>query len=67
MLIEEKNADVIRCCGPEGCGKATSIASNDRYCIGTACAGWRWIPQILNGYSTTENSTGGYCGLAGKP
>lgn len=65
--MTEKEAETTRCCGPDGCGAAISIASNDRYCIGSSCMGWRWVPAPLNGSLTVPDPTDGYCGLAGKP
>lgn len=46
MLLTENEAKEKRCCGPVGCGRkpsaALTSASDDRFCIGSACMGWRW-------------------------
>lgn len=39
MTADEAN--VTRCCGPEGCG-GNSAGEAERYCLASLCAGWRW-------------------------
>ena len=65
MIIEEKKANKLRCCGPLA----------ETKCQGSQCMAWRWdfdysserISEteldITGRYSTTH----GYCGLAGRP
>lgn len=61
--MDEVTANQTRCCGPDSCGKANSIASNDTYCVGSLCMAWRWLAPVAPATEPTE----GYCGLAGKP
>ena len=69
--MTEEEANLTRCCGPEGCG-GNSAGEPERYCIGARCMGWREIVTV----NTTVNFDGsknrdvrhdGYCGLAGQP
>lgn len=58
MLMIEKNAGEIRCCGPSGCGQLKPATVNydvpegmgrphDRYCIGAKCAAWNYLTENL--------------------
>ena len=69
MIIEEKKANSLLCCGPLAMTK----------CQGSQCMAWRWrIDKLLvedddpealprEYYTTQLSTTHGYCGLAGKP
>ncbi len=64
----ERQVEMVRCCGPEGCGEPDSN-NNDRYCIGAGCMAWRWTEAMFDGPDSYQAEPGptGYCGLAGKP
>ena len=80
--MTEDEAKTKRCCGPEGCGEEHSANTTGfttaRYCIGSACMGWRFsltakpTPHSTGGitemvHTITLSTTEGYCGHAGKP
>lgn len=39
--MTEDQANLTRCCGPEGCG-GNSSGGAERFCIASHCMGWRW-------------------------
>ena len=46
MFTTEKEALKKHCCGPVGCGKI-EVNDHTRYCIGSACMGWRTEARTL--------------------
>lgn len=66
MIIEEKKANSLLCCGPLAMTK----------CQGSQCMAWRWANEnvaVENPLHTQPrwearvSTTHGYCGLAGRP
>ena len=58
LVITEKEAQLKRCCGPEGCGRL--VTENNRFCIGSDCMAWSWWnyhPKKLG------NMARGFCAL----
>lgn len=54
MEVTVKQAEKIRCCGPEGCGVNVLVNAEanppyaecekwERRCAGTGCMGWQWF------------------------
>jgi len=79
--MTEAEANLTRCCGPEGCG-GNSAGEPERYCVASRCMGWRWEqeanqPALTNWAkgdmsgpapeSKRQSATFGFCGLAGEP
>jgi hypothetical protein len=91
--MTEEEAKKTRCCGPQGCGEWSSYSNNDgesvfgyvgepiRFCIGTACMGWRWrtiknpdwkepnhmaFPPHDRSNEYIKSKDDGFCGLAGQ-
>lgn len=80
--MTEDQANLTRCCGPEGCG-GNSAGEAERYCLASRCMGWRWVivtnpdyqpPNFMMfptkpgvGHPYLQSNTDGFCGLAGKP
>lgn len=64
----EREAQVVRCCGPVGCGEPDAN-DDDRYCIGARCMAWRFTEELFKGPDSYQSEPGptGYCGLAGAP
>ncbi len=44
-VYPEDEAQLKRCCGPEGCGAQHGVM---RFCIGSSCMGWRWQPLLAD-------------------
>ena len=42
MFVNEDEASVLDCCGPERCGDTA------RKCRGAWCMAWRWEPLMVN-------------------
>lgn len=78
-MMTQEEAKATRCCGPTGCGEQRIYDPNTgdtaRYCIASACMGWRWQPQgsmdnptrVPGGGTQQIKRVIGYCGLAGRP
>lgn len=70
--MTEDQANLTRCCGPEGCG-GNSSNGPDRYCLASRCMGWRTVlrSETIHGDTAVDVHTAhhvdGFCGLAGKP
>jgi len=65
--MTEEEMKTTHCCGPEGAGWLVPNSSPPvRYCLGSKCAGWRWIEVMMRDVSFNHTQQG-YCGLAGKP
>lgn len=77
--MTEDEANLTKCCGPEGCG-GNSAGGSERYCVARMCMAWRFKtfdavshPREQHvGFSdqprtVTITTKEGYCGLAGKP
>jgi hypothetical protein len=71
-MITKGQANLTRCCGPEGCG-GNSAGEPERFCIASACMAWRIatheVPVAVGStvYREIPDTDRGYCGLAGKP
>jgi len=54
MIVTEKEAKLLRCCGPVPCGTLSEMAYQEpggpvhyrRLCIGSECMAWDWIDRI---------------------
>lgn len=75
--MTEDQANLTRCCGPEGCG-GNAAGEGERFCLASRCMGWRfhWMKQKveLRGPQPVDardykwvHSAEGFCGLAGQP
>lgn len=75
-MLTEHDASLKRCCGPGDCGSPGNPNENgyrDRYCLGSGCMAWLWLPGkpfwTGSGVSRTQHHeppTHGYCGLVGR-
>jgi hypothetical protein len=65
MIVTEKEAQGILCCGPP-CIAMEMARAVDSFCLGSRCMAWRWSTTApVPNPGGTEGT--GYCGLAGNP
>ena len=80
-LKTPEEAQSLRCCGPEGCGRKIDAEKaqqhpklwrhgDGRYCIGPECMGWRIFASLIHDgtpRTVVHDGMAGFCGLAGEP
>ena len=48
MMVTTGQAQVLRCCGPLGCGNVhAAVYNSTRFCVGDQCMAWQWIDPIV--------------------